>query len=41
MIKVLASGSRGNCYIIQAGEEKLLLECGIDWRNILKGLKVV
>ncbi|MCY6958839.1 MBL fold metallo-hydrolase [Clostridium brassicae] len=38
MIKVLASGSKGNCYIIQAGEEKLLLECGIDWRNILKGL---
>lgn len=38
MIKVLASGSKGNCYIVQAGEEKLLLECGIDWRNTLKGL---
>lgn len=38
MIKVLGSGSSGNCYIIQAGEEKLLLECGIDYRNILKGL---
>lgn len=38
MIKVLASGSSGNCYIIQAGEEKLLLECGIDYKNILKGL---
>ncbi|WP_373899303.1 MBL fold metallo-hydrolase [Haloimpatiens sp. FM7315] len=38
MIKVLDSGSRGNCYIIQVGEEKILLECGIDWRNILKGL---
>ncbi|GAA0735378.1 MBL fold metallo-hydrolase [Clostridium oceanicum] len=38
MIKVLASGSKGNCYIIEAGKEKLLLECGIDWRNILKGL---
>lgn len=38
MIKVLSSGSSGNCYIIQAGEEKLLLECGIDHRNILKGL---
>lgn len=37
MIKVLASGSSGNCYIIQAGAEKLLLECGIDHRNILKG----
>lgn len=38
MINVLASGSSGNCYIIQVGEEKLLLECGIDYRNILKGL---
>ena len=38
MIKVIASGSSGNCYIIQAGEEKLLLECGIAWKEILKGL---
>ncbi|WP_461206891.1 MBL fold metallo-hydrolase [Clostridium sp. DL1XJH146] len=38
MIKVLASGSSGNCYIVQAGEEKLLLECGINYRSILKGL---
>lgn len=38
MIKVLASGSSGNCYVIQAGEEKLLLECGIEHRNILKEL---
>lgn len=37
-IKVIASGSSGNCYIIQAGEEKLVLECGIDYRRILKGL---
>lgn len=38
MIKVLASGSSGNSYIIQAGEEILLLECGINYRDILKGL---
>ena len=38
LIKVLASGSSGNCYIIQAGEEKLVLECGIDYKSILKGL---
>ncbi|WP_035293811.1 MBL fold metallo-hydrolase [Clostridium sp. KNHs214] len=38
MIKVLASGSKGNCYIIQTGEEKLLLECGIGYKEILKGL---
>lgn len=38
MIKILASGSSGNSYIIQAGEEVLLLECGINYRDILKGL---
>lgn len=38
MIKVLGSGSSGNCYIIQAGGGKILLECGIDWRKILRGL---
>lgn len=37
-ITVVATGSSGNFYIIQAGEEKLLLECGITWKNILKGL---
>ncbi|MCB2308862.1 MBL fold metallo-hydrolase [Clostridium estertheticum] len=38
LIKVLASGSSGNCYIIQTGEEKIVLECGIDYKSILKGL---
>lgn len=38
MLKVLASGSSGNCYIVQAGEEKLILECGIGYKEILKGL---
>lgn len=38
MIKVLASGSTGNCYIIQAQGEILLLECGIDIKNIKHGL---
>lgn len=38
MIKVLASGSTGNCYIVQAGEEILLLECGINFKNIKQGL---
>lgn len=39
MLKVLATGSKGNCYIVQAGGEILLLECGIVWKEILKGLK--
>ena len=38
MIKVLASSSSGNCYIIEAGQEKLVLECGIEYKKILKGL---
>lgn len=37
-IKVLASGSSGNCYVINNGHDKLLLECGIPIRGIRKGL---
>lgn len=38
MIKVIATGSTGNSYIIQAGEEILLLELGINFKNIKKEL---
>ncbi|GAA0076154.1 MBL fold metallo-hydrolase [Clostridium sp. CTA-5] len=38
MIKVVATGSTGNSYIIQAGEEILLLELGINFKNIKKAL---
>jgi phosphoribosyl 1,2-cyclic phosphodiesterase len=38
MVKVLASGSTGNCYIIQAGDDILLLECGINIKDIKQGL---
>lgn len=38
MIKVVATGSTGNSYIIQAGEEILLLELGINFKNIKKEL---
>lgn len=37
-IKVLASSSRGNCYHITDGVTPLLLECGIPWKQIQKGL---
>lgn len=37
-LKVLASGSSGNCYLLQAKEETLILECGINYKEILKGL---
>ena len=40
MIEILplASGSRGNCYRIDDGRTPLLLECGIPFREIQKGL---
>lgn len=38
MIKVIATGSRGNFYILEAGEEILLLECGIQIKEIKKAL---
>ena len=38
MIKVLASGSKGNCYLIKTKKESLILELGIGFREILKGL---
>lgn len=37
-IKPLASGSRGNCYYVSDGVTPVLLECGIGWKNIQKGL---
>lgn len=38
-IKVLASGSKGNCYLIDDGSTSLLLECGIPIKRIREGLK--
>lgn len=36
-IKVLASGSKGNCYLIDNGETKLLLDAGIPFNQIQIG----
>lgn len=39
MFKVLGTGSKGNCYLVQANEnEKLLIECGITWNSMITGL---
>lgn len=38
MIEVLGSGSKGNCYILTAGNEKLILDCGINLLEIKKAL---
>lgn len=38
-IKTLATGSKGNCYHITDGSTPLLLECGINFKDIQKGVK--
>jgi len=37
-ITVMGSGSSGNSYAVRAGEEILLLECGVRKKDILKGI---
>lgn len=37
-LKVLGSGSSGNCYLLQNEKETLILECGLPYKTILKGL---
>ena len=38
MIKVLSSSSGGNCYLLETQNETLILECGISFKEIKKGL---
>jgi phosphoribosyl 1,2-cyclic phosphodiesterase len=38
LLKVLGSGSSGNCYLLQGEKETLILECGLPYKTILKGL---
>jgi len=33
-LKVIATGSSGNCYILTAGQDRLIIECGIRWKDI-------
>ena len=35
-INVLASSSRGNCYIVNDGKTQIMLDCGILWTTIKK-----
>ncbi|ADK16210.1 MBL fold metallo-hydrolase [Clostridium ljungdahlii] len=37
-LKVLGSGSSGNCYLLQNKDETLIIECGLSYKTILKGL---
>jgi phosphoribosyl 1,2-cyclic phosphodiesterase len=38
-LKIVASSSKGNFYILESNQHKLLLECGINIREIKKALK--
>lgn len=37
-IQVLASSSKGNCYLVDDGQTSLLLECGISFKDIQRQL---
>lgn len=37
-IKILATGSKGNCYYVSDGVTGLLIECGIRYTDIMRGL---
>ena len=37
-IKVLASGSSGNCYILSTGDSMIMIEAGIPWKKIQQKL---
>ncbi len=37
-LKVFGSGSSGNCYLLQGEKETLIIECGLPYKTILKGL---
>ena len=37
-LKVIGTGSSGNAYLLQQGEDSLLLDAGLSWPVILKGL---
>lgn len=34
----LGSSSSGNCYILECDNEQLIIELGVSWKEILKGL---
>lgn len=37
-LRVIASGSSGNAYAIENDSEILLIECGVPWKKLLKGI---
>lgn len=37
-LRVIASGSKANCYLLSLENEVLILECGVNYKDILKDL---
>ena len=37
-LKVIASGSKANCYLLSLENKVLILECGVNYKNILEAL---
>ena len=37
-LKVLGSGSKGNCYILQGKKESLIIECGVNFKEVKRAL---
>ncbi len=37
-ITTLNSGSSGNCYLLECNNEVLIIELGVSWKEVLKGL---
>ena len=35
-VEVLATGSKGNCYLMKSGETKILLDCGLAYKKTLE-----
>ena len=35
-IKILASGSSGNAYLLTSGETRILLDCGLAYKKLLQ-----
>ena len=38
-LKVLGSSSAGNCYLIEANKDKLILDAGINFKEVQKELR--
>ena len=38
LIKTIATGSTGNCYIVSGYKTKIILECGVNFETILESL---